>query len=204
MQRDPAGDVGILALHVFVKNSPITEVDVIGLACQSTVWGFYCVDEPDNGHDSDLSNLERDKARLLSMLLKTCPSGDEPIATSWASCCDRDSCQDQARMLVDLIYDAVLKNSEEVWAGGWIGNALWWFGKGLGCADWQAIVYGACMKYYAGVDHKKRCFDFQLGHKEYIDLFIIGLQHNWVVLFGARSGDGIDVDPWGSGGNGLF
>ena len=204
MQRDPAGDVGILALHVFVKNSPITEVDVIGLACQSTVWGFYCFDEPDNGHDSDLSNLERDKARLLSMLLKTCPSGDEPIATSWASCCDRDSCQDQARMLVDLIYDAVLKNSEEVWAGGWIGNALWWFGKGLGCADWQAIVYGACMKYYAGVDHKKRCFDFQLGHKEYIDLFIIGLQHNWVVLFGARSGDGIDVDPWGSGGNGLF
>ena len=212
---DSVDSVEVGGLYGFCGNNPVSRVDALGRN-----W-FVPPGTPSGGFNSvpcsvscDLSScdlsykepypsqLALDRDELASKLAAWCPLNDTPIKTSWGAQRCKDSCRDQARLLAEKIYSAISSKSDGLWAGGWGGNLLSYVGKGRGCVEWQDIVYSAYTKYASEIKRRERCFG--ASRKTVIYMLWGFFQHNWVGIELPGTTHTIDVDPWGSGGDGMF
>ena len=199
-------------VYSFVANAPMDKFDVLG-AYGNPVSGPQGPVGPSNPYDPggcmDLTELRADCDLLAQKLYSMCPGIGVCVKTAWQSCCCGLDCRAQARKIADSVYSVVLQMQKDVIAGGWLGNLASWFGYGYGCVEWQKAVVDAVND---SILKDSSCFKgIGVGTLyPYLDLTM----HNWTKIFGPNTPyllnpyiqnfEGVEVDPWPSGGQNIF
>lgn len=181
----------------FNANSPYLYVDILGLLANNDSSG------------GETSGLKKDRDDLERKLIESCPEKGHAIKTSWSSCCEYDSCVEQAKNIADAIYEVVDQMHEDIVVGGWFGNYMSLVGFGYKCHEWQSAIMDALENIDFG---ENSCFK-GIGVADFFPLTEL-VRHQWTNIYGADAKflmpnrlniiPHIQIDPWQSGGQRLF
>ncbi len=205
-----------LLSYVLCANAPTDVTDILGLYGNPVTGPGGVVVGPSSPYDPGgpyystwQDQLDKDRALLIAQLQLLCP---EPGVK--CHCCTRLSCLSQAVLIADRVYYKVRNMSSNVIVGGLPGNICASFGSGYGCADWQKGIVDVITELMDG--RRDACFK-AYGVGMYYP--IVGRKypitaHNWVKVVGCKmmfsgvrkmlKGEGVELDPWQSGGDSLF
>lgn len=156
-----------IQIYGFCYNAPVQYLDFLGML-------------PNN--QSQETPLEIDRNTLEEKLKLTCPDSGESIRTSWNSCCNHDSCVEQAKQVANAVFDVVNKMSTDVIIGGWCGNLSAALGYGYKCYQWQWAVVDAVENLNFG---DSACFK-GIGVADYIP-FTSVVKHQWTNVYGSNA-----------------
>ena len=200
--------------YVYSVNSPANYVDRLGMS-------WFALPVPPDGGWNAPPNLNhrslpppctglQDTLSLYAILSEKCPN--QAKITGWGDCCCPDECYKQAELIALAVRNAVMEASNHVVTGGWVGNffaLVSGHNYGLGCVDWQRLVYNAISE--ALSESPSKCFrPYGVGRYALFGTVPI---HNWVNILGPDAEYtllpyvdrcGVPIDPWPSGGDSLF
>ncbi len=209
-------------MHLFCINDSILRIDRLGDDNWGppAPWGGGNQNAPPHSaispppypfNDPGRDGLMVDRDELIKELVSMCPIN---MITAWKTVCCMDDCVTEATNIANAIYDAVKKN--QTLAHGCFGNLLNTATGGHfahGCLEWQEIVLQGYREGIRRNNHgRPKCF-LSAGVAEFYP-FTDWTRHNWVIIYGPNvptvlskdliAEPGIHVDPWPSGGSGLF